>query len=212
MIRRPPRSTRTDTLFPYTTLFRFVGRQYRRHLAARRALDALPGRRPLCGARRPGHGGAGLARHRRCAGPARVPAQVKTMTSRPMVLAAGALFALFATTPAFARDAQRAPEPNTLVPAGSTRYVPGAFPDRIVATPAQDAATGFSVAWRTNSAVKEPVLEIVVAGDSPDMGEPRRVQASTQALSTENGIAHQHRVDVDGLSPDTLYEIGRAHV
>src|SRR3546814_8455746 len=27
MIRRPPRSTRTDTLFPYTTLFRSPGRQ-----------------------------------------------------------------------------------------------------------------------------------------------------------------------------------------
>src|SRR3546814_16365127 len=27
MIRRPPRSTRTDTLFPYTTLFRSVGMQ-----------------------------------------------------------------------------------------------------------------------------------------------------------------------------------------
>src|SRR3546814_11459043 len=26
MIRRPPRSTRTETLFPYTTLFRLVGR------------------------------------------------------------------------------------------------------------------------------------------------------------------------------------------
>src|SRR3546814_12852587 len=26
MIRRPPRSTRTDTLFPYTTLFRSIGR------------------------------------------------------------------------------------------------------------------------------------------------------------------------------------------
>src|SRR3546814_15657755 len=25
MIRRPPRSTRTDTLFPYTTLFRSIG-------------------------------------------------------------------------------------------------------------------------------------------------------------------------------------------
>src|SRR3546814_20931797 len=25
MIRRPPKSTRTDTLFPYTTLFRFQG-------------------------------------------------------------------------------------------------------------------------------------------------------------------------------------------
>src|SRR3546814_21085558 len=28
MIRRPPRSTRTDTLFPYTTLFRSVGLQH----------------------------------------------------------------------------------------------------------------------------------------------------------------------------------------
>src|SRR3546814_16355502 len=25
MLRRPPRSTRTDTLFPYTTLFRSIG-------------------------------------------------------------------------------------------------------------------------------------------------------------------------------------------
>src|SRR3546814_6242004 len=30
MIRRPPRSTRTDTLFPYTTLFR-SRKQYRYH-------------------------------------------------------------------------------------------------------------------------------------------------------------------------------------
>src|SRR3546814_2679744 len=29
MIRRPPRSTRTDTLFPYTTLFRSPGRKLR---------------------------------------------------------------------------------------------------------------------------------------------------------------------------------------
>src|SRR3546814_14297612 len=29
MIRRPPRSTRTDTLFPYTTLFRSPGRSSR---------------------------------------------------------------------------------------------------------------------------------------------------------------------------------------
>src|SRR3546814_10377150 len=35
MIRLPPRSTRTDTLFPYTTLFRSVAaaRQYRRRIA-----------------------------------------------------------------------------------------------------------------------------------------------------------------------------------
>src|SRR3546814_6284514 len=34
MIRRPPRSTRTDTLFPYTTLFRSAARQ--RHAARQR--------------------------------------------------------------------------------------------------------------------------------------------------------------------------------
>src|SRR3546814_6591181 len=33
MIRRPPRSTRTDTLFPYTTLFRSVDFSLRRNVA-----------------------------------------------------------------------------------------------------------------------------------------------------------------------------------
>src|SRR3546814_20299801 len=49
MIRRPPRSTRTDTLFPYTTLFRSRG------IAAPRRPGALCGE-----ARRPepaAHGG-----------------------------------------------------------------------------------------------------------------------------------------------------------
>src|SRR3546814_11912358 len=32
MVRRPPRSTRTDTLFPYTTLFRSVLTERRDHL------------------------------------------------------------------------------------------------------------------------------------------------------------------------------------
>src|SRR3546814_17171271 len=60
MIRRPPRSTRTDTLFPYTTLFRSTGDRvppvpgqlYRR---ARRG--AAGGRAP---ARRPAGGGGRL--------------------------------------------------------------------------------------------------------------------------------------------------------
>src|SRR3546814_9084849 len=33
MIRRPPRSTRTDTLFPYTTLFRSYPHDFHRDLA-----------------------------------------------------------------------------------------------------------------------------------------------------------------------------------
>src|SRR3546814_5858839 len=39
MIRRPPRSTRTDTLFPYTTLFRSPPAQDHRSQRARPAAD-----------------------------------------------------------------------------------------------------------------------------------------------------------------------------
>src|SRR3546814_2257463 len=47
MIRRPPRSTRTDTLFPYTTLFRSLqkgGPRRARHFRDRRRSDR--GRHP----------------------------------------------------------------------------------------------------------------------------------------------------------------------
>src|SRR3546814_17735930 len=56
MIRRPPRSTRTDTLFPYTTLFR--SELEPRHATGRRELDG-------CGARSAPeeHPDAGAPRH-----------------------------------------------------------------------------------------------------------------------------------------------------
>src|SRR3546814_11802369 len=47
MIRRPPRSTRTDTLFPYTTLFRSIARRLLRADALNFTFtrkDADPGR------------------------------------------------------------------------------------------------------------------------------------------------------------------------
>src|SRR3546814_7720633 len=55
MIRRPPRSTRTDTLFPYTTLFRSNISERNRNQADRLLLDAcrldtlhgFPARQPL---------------------------------------------------------------------------------------------------------------------------------------------------------------------
>src|SRR3546814_8409698 len=46
MMRRPPRSTRTDTLFPYTTLFRSLGRQLARALG-RRALGTVAASRAV---------------------------------------------------------------------------------------------------------------------------------------------------------------------
>src|SRR3546814_19414324 len=61
MIRLPPRSTRTDTLFPYTTLFRSPGHREGAALGAPGHGDLLPHDRPPAGAdlRYPG-GGNGL--------------------------------------------------------------------------------------------------------------------------------------------------------
>src|SRR3546814_6456967 len=55
MIRRPPRSTRTDTLFPYTTLFRSASARRRRTVeqAAHRYVGLIPMR---AAARRVGAG------------------------------------------------------------------------------------------------------------------------------------------------------------
>src|SRR3546814_20333861 len=59
MIRRPPRSTRTDTLFPYTTLFRSkiaeFGREARRGLTP--AEDLALGRRYLAAKYEAGYSG-----------------------------------------------------------------------------------------------------------------------------------------------------------
>src|SRR3546814_6263585 len=45
MIRRPPRSTRTDTLFPYTTLFRSKGTPYDTYFqGVERIMDSYGGR------------------------------------------------------------------------------------------------------------------------------------------------------------------------
>src|SRR3546814_10470906 len=43
MIRRPPRSTRTDTLFPYTTLFRSVHRRLPPAVSITSSRSARPG-------------------------------------------------------------------------------------------------------------------------------------------------------------------------
>src|SRR3546814_6870488 len=86
MIRRPPRSTRTDTLFPYTTLFRSVDPAFVQVIGRKGAAVALqlPARRTpglaVDGHMRLGRGAAALLQIARRTGggdilPARPPAQ-----------------------------------------------------------------------------------------------------------------------------------------
>jgi len=102
-------------------------------------------------------------------------------------------------------DARLQVEPNIQVPAGSLHYAATGFPDRIVATPAQDPAHAFSVNWRTDATVEQPVLEVALAIDGPGFGPVTVVQASSRQLRTETGQSLHHRADVAGLAPDTLY-------
>src|SRR3546814_12421189 len=74
MIRRPPRSTRTDTLFPYTTLFRSASPFHR-----------LRHRRRIIGDRMAQHGGVGL-RMRHVAGAAQRVAELVVQRAARLAL------------------------------------------------------------------------------------------------------------------------------
>src|SRR3546814_13627826 len=70
MIRRPPRSTRTDTLFPYTTLFRAprsAGRRAAMPRVVESACPVLPGREAFAAAPCPKRSGAAPRREERAA-------------------------------------------------------------------------------------------------------------------------------------------------
>src|SRR3546814_2507545 len=64
MIRRPPRSTRTDTLFPYTTLFRSQRRICGRRHPRRRPPEKRAARRARHGAAGTSGEGRYVGRHR----------------------------------------------------------------------------------------------------------------------------------------------------
>lgn len=127
-----------------------------------------------------------------------------------VLLACSLALSVPATAAAGADASARQPDPNVLVAQGSGHYAPGALPDRIVAAPLQDAATGFSISWRTRPLAAPPVLEIAIAQDGPDQwpGDqepPRRIQATRLTLASDNGTAQHHHAVADRLQPGTLY-------
>lgn len=83
---------------------------------------------------------------------------------------------------------------------------PTPVPDRIALGWTGDPATTQSVAWRTDTSVRDPVAQVAVAGDGPDFAESaRRVLASTARLETDLGAALYHEARLTDLEPATLY-------
>src|SRR3546814_11275235 len=83
MIRRPPRSTRTDTLFPYTTLFRSLLAQEHAHEASLKMCGSSDGRQ-LGGARRCRQQGSRLMQTPLCD---RLAVRCRSSAHRPQELA-----------------------------------------------------------------------------------------------------------------------------
>jgi hypothetical protein len=87
-----------------------------------------------------------------------------------------------------------------------SHFAASPVPDRIVLTWSADPATSISVTWRTDASVHQAALEIARADASPHfVGDARRVRASSQPLTAENGLAHHHSAQIYDLEPGVLY-------
>jgi 3',5'-cyclic AMP phosphodiesterase CpdA len=85
-------------------------------------------------------------------------------------------------------------------------YRPSEVPDRIIVNWTDDAATGFSVTWRTATAVTAGFAEIAQPGENQQFAkDARRVEAVTQTYQTNLGAANGHSVTFTGLTPSTAY-------
>lgn len=85
-------------------------------------------------------------------------------------------------------------------------YKPTPMPDRIILTWTGDPAHSQAVTWRTDASVKKGLAQIAPAGPGPDFVKGARdVEASSQPLESDTGVAHYHTAKFEGLTPATKY-------
>lgn len=101
------------------------------------------------------------------------------------------------------------PDPDPLPPpahAPSGRWAAKGWADRIVLSPAADAARGAAVAWRTDTRQTIAQAQIAQEIDGPLLGfTARDVSGTTAPIKNENGQALYHQVRFEGLEPGTRY-------
>lgn len=101
------------------------------------------------------------------------------------------------------------PDPDPMpapLHAPNGRWAAKGWADRIVLSPAADAARGAGVAWRTDTRQTAAEAQIAEEIDGPLLGyAARAVTGTTAPIANENGQALYHQVRFDGLKPDTRY-------
>lgn len=119
------------------------------------------------------------------------------------------VMALTLAAPAVQAQVPAAPDPEVTPPpihAPGGRYAARGWADRIVLTPAADAARGAAVAWRTD--VRQTTAEAQIAEeiDGPLLGHAAVTVAGVSApIANENGAALYHQVRFENLRPSTRY-------
>lgn len=116
-------------------------------------------------------------------------------------LAVAGLLASAAPSLAAAQEAAAAP-----AHAPNGRWAAKGWADRVVLSPAADAARGAAVAWRTDVRQTNAEAQITEEIDGPLLDYAARTVAGTTApIENENGRALYHQVRFEGLKPDTRY-------
>src|SRR3546814_8356805 len=118
MIRRPPRSTRTDTLFPYTTLFRSPRMKKRRRPATMSGGSGPGTARKRCAFPPTTWTATGIHMHRRGSGSCayRVRSEEHTSELQSLMRISYAVFCLKKNTKKIEQDIHRRTEQNKRQP------------------------------------------------------------------------------------------------
>lgn len=85
-------------------------------------------------------------------------------------------------------------------------YLPTAMPDRILLSWKSDPARSQAITWRTDTSVQHAFVELARASDGPlFVAAAKRHLAKTEAHRTDLGTVHYHAINLNDLTPDTLY-------
>jgi hypothetical protein len=85
-------------------------------------------------------------------------------------------------------------------------FKPSPLPDRIILTWTGDPAHTQAVTWRTDTTIAKACAEIAESESGPTFSsKAQRIDAATEPLESDAGVAHYHSLNFTALKPSTKY-------